>query len=160
MDRRILISLMIVAGGYASFWLLHAGFHTAPNALRGADLGELKSFTSCAGQTRPLPTDTTPQWRIQSFHQVDSTQIPSRITSTCTFKITTTTGTYNGLYHPESTYAYLNFSPRYTHGWFRTDNGNTVSPFYRIKAEAWLRDTFELPTVEVTAEVTAEVFTK
>ena len=91
---------------------------------------------------------------------MSSAQIPSGVTNTCTFKITTTTGTYNGLYHPESAYAYLNFSPRYTHGWFRTDKGNTVSPFYRIKAEAWLRDTFELPTVEVTAEVTAEVFTK
>lgn len=152
MNRRLLISLSIVAGGYGLFWLLHAGFHSAPTTVRGADLGDLQSVVSCSGETHPVAATLPPQWKIQTFAQVTSPSKLPPAANSCRFKVTTTTGTYQGLYTPAAARATFNFSPRYTHGWFvKPATGNAPGPLYTAKVPPWLQSALKLPPVPNTA---------
>lgn len=139
MNRQLGISIAVVIAGYFLFSLIHAGFRSPNNTIRGADLGTLISVKGCSESSATHLEDFQAQWRIMSFRLATLDEKPSA-NSQCKIQMETSTGIYPGYFEPDQGLIFFSFLPRYKHGWFTGPKETPwPRPLYLIKAQPkWL----------------------
>ena len=149
MTKRILKSFLLILSGYFTFWLIHAGFHSPPNSIRGGDLGKLDSLVGCGLQETNALQDYQAQWKIWMFQLVDPHENQPDAFP-CTLELKTSSGNFKGFRAKNSNQIYFSFVPRYTHGWFNTPalsptqqkSDRLSRPLYSAQMPEWIQSLF------------------